>query len=66
MNGQGIMTWSDGRKFDGQWNDNKIKSPGTFTFSDGIKYICVLIDDSKNGLATFIHSDCFFSYIYEG
>ena len=28
----------DGRKFDGEWKDNKMKGNGTFTWPDGKKF----------------------------
>ena len=34
------MTDSDGNTYVGEWKDNEMYGPGTFTFSDGKTYIC--------------------------
>ena len=39
-----------------------MRGPGTFTFSDGTKYMCQMKDAELNGLVTLIYSD----HIYEG
>lgn len=39
MNGQGTMTWSDGKKYVGEFKDGFPKGHGTMTYPDGGK-IC--------------------------
>ena len=38
-NGQGTITWSDGRKYVGEFKDGKKHGQGTYTWSDGGKYV---------------------------
>ena len=38
MNGTGTMTYSDGRKYEGEWKDDKQHGQGTMTYLDGSKY----------------------------
>jgi len=39
MNGKGIFTWADGRKYDGQYVKDKKEGYGTIYFNDGSKYV---------------------------
>ena len=34
-----IHHWLDGRKFEGQWKDNKMHGDGVFSWADGFKYL---------------------------
>jgi len=45
-NGRGIMTWSDGRKYDGTWNNDKMNGFGEYTASNGNVYRGVFKDDT--------------------
>ena len=45
----GIYEWSDGRKFEGQWKNNKMEGYGIFTWPDGRRYEGEYIDDKKEG-----------------
>ena len=38
MQGSGIFTWADGRKYNGDYNNDKKEGFGTFTWPDGKKY----------------------------
>ena len=38
-NGQGTVTYSNGKKYVGGWKDGKINGQGTYTWSDGKKYV---------------------------
>jgi hypothetical protein len=42
-----VYTWSDGRKYEGEWKNNKMHGKGTFTWSDGRKYVGEYIEDKK-------------------
>jgi len=35
LNGKGVKTWADGRKYLGEWVQGKIEGKGTFTRPDG-------------------------------
>ena len=43
----GVYEWSDGRKYDGQWRNNKMEGYGVFTCPDGRRYEGEYIDDKK-------------------
>ena len=38
MHGRGIFTWSDGRKYEGEYIDDKKEGHGIFTWPDGRQY----------------------------
>ena len=38
MHGKGIYNWPDGRKYDGQFVNDKREGFGLFTWADGRKY----------------------------
>ena len=38
MHGIGIFTWDDGRKYEGDFLDDKKSGHGVFTWTDGRKY----------------------------
>ena len=39
MEGRGIETWSDGRKYEGAFKNGKKDGEGTFQWPNGNKYI---------------------------
>ena len=39
MHGKGIYSWPDGRKYDGDYKEDKKHGIGTYTWADGKKYI---------------------------
>jgi hypothetical protein len=49
----GVYQWSDGRKYDGEWKNNKMEGYGVFTWPDGRKYEGQYIDDKKEGHGIF-------------
>jgi len=56
-NGQGTITWSDGKKYVGEWKNGKYNSQGTLTLPNGEKYVGEYKDGKKNGQGTFTFSD---------
>ena len=56
INGTGIYTWSDGRKYDGEYLDDKKHGVGVFTWPDGKKYDGGWKDSKQHGQATFTNS----------
>ena len=38
MEGSGVFTWPDGRKYDGEYIDDKKEGNGIFFWPDGRKY----------------------------
>lgn len=49
----GVYQWSDGRKYEGEWKNNKMEGYGSFTWPDGRKYDGEYIDDKKEGNGIF-------------
>jgi len=45
MHGYGILKWKDGKKYEGDFINDKREGTGTFTWSDGRVYI----GEWKNG-----------------
>ena len=39
MHGYGILIWKDGKKYEGEFVNDKREGKGTFTWSDGRQYI---------------------------
>ena len=38
MHGRGVYSWSDGRKYDGEYIDDKKHGQGTYVWADGRSY----------------------------
>ncbi len=56
-NGQGTYTWSDGRKYVGEFKDGIKHGQGTYTWSDGRKYDRGMEEWEINGQGTFTYPD---------
>lgn len=39
MHGYGVLIWRDGKKYEGQFVNDKREGKGTFSWSDGRQYI---------------------------
>ena len=39
MHGRGVFTWPDGRKYEGEYVNDKKHGEGVFTWPDGRKYV---------------------------
>ena len=46
IEGVGILTYSDGDKYEGEWKDGQKNGQGTYTWSNGNKYV----GEFKNGI----------------
>ena len=46
-NGQGTITWSDGKNYVGEFKDGKFNGHGKLTWSDGKKYVGEYKDGKK-------------------
>lgn len=53
----GVYQWSDGRKYEGEWKNNKMEGYGIFTWPDGRRYEGEYIDDKKEGKGVFYWPD---------
>ena len=64
VNGQGILTWTDGTKYEGEFKDEKMTGQGTFTHKD-YKYVGELKDSLFNGQGTITWPDTIEKYVGE-
>tara|TARA_X000000368_G_C22605966_1_gene525822 strand:- start:153 stop:551 length:399 start_codon:yes stop_codon:yes gene_type:complete len=53
----GTYAWRDGRKYVGEYKDNKRHGQGTYTYANGDKYVGNYQDGKKHGQGTFTFSD---------
>jgi hypothetical protein len=53
MQVQGTTTWSDGRRYEGQWRDERINGRGTFRWPDGRVYVGDWKDGTYDGTGDF-------------
>ena len=51
----GTYAWRDGRKYVGEYKDNKRHGQGTYTYANGDKYVGNFIDDKEHGQGTYTH-----------
>ena len=49
MNGDGVFTYANGDKYDGQWKDGLKHGKGILTCADGDTYNGDWIEDKKEG-----------------
>ena len=57
MHGYGVFTWEDGRKYEGNYVDDKKEGNGRFTWPDGRVYEGLWKDGRKHGLGTYTYAD---------
>jgi len=53
-NGAGVITFPDGKKYEGEWKNSKKHGKGTFTWQDGKKYFGEWINGEKHGNGTYL------------
>ena len=56
-NGQGTVTWSDGKNYVGEFKDGKFNGQGTFTWADGEQYVGDWKEGFIHGQGTIFFSD---------
>ena len=54
MEGEGIFTWEDGRKYHGEYVNDKKCGSGTFEWPDGRKYIGAWENGKQHGEGLYI------------
>ena len=54
MEGYGTFTWSDGRKYVGEYKNDQKHGQGTFEWPDGRKYIGEWKDGKQHGEGLYI------------
>ena len=52
--GDGTLTWSDGRRYNGQWKENQINGEGTLEYTKNdlfqrCKYVGQFVNDMRHG-----------------
>ena len=57
MDGEGTFTWPDGRKYVGQYKNDKKEGYGEFEWSDGKKYKGNWLNGKQNGEGYFYNSN---------
>lgn len=57
LNGEGTYTWSDGRKYVGEWLDGKMHGQGTYTRPDGSVYVGEWKNGECHGQGTYTTPD---------
>ena len=53
----GTFTFADGRKYVGEFKDDKFFGQGTYTYANGDKYVGGWKDDKINGQGTYTYAD---------
>jgi hypothetical protein len=54
MHGYGVFTWPDGRRYEGEYVDDKKQGRGMFQWSDGRKYIGGWYNGKQHGKGTYV------------
>ena len=57
IEGEGEMTWEDGRNYTGQFKDGKEDGQGTYRWANGNMYIGKFMDGKMSGFAIFINME---------
>jgi len=57
MHGIGVFTWEDGRKYDGEYSDDKKHGHGRFTWPDGRVYDGQWSEGRQNGVGIYTYPD---------
>ena len=57
MDGKGVFTWPDGRRYEGEYKDDKKEGYGIFEWSDGKKYRGFWVNGKQNGEGEFYNSN---------
>lgn len=50
MHGKGILTWKNGKKYNGEFNNNKREGKGICVWKDGRKYDGMWLDGKEHGM----------------
>lgn len=54
MDGKGVFSWPDGRKYEGDYLEDKKHGLGTFCWPDGRRYVGEWFNGKQHGRGTFI------------
>ena len=53
IEGKGVETWNDGRRYEGDFKGGKKDGEGTFEWPNGILYIGSWKDDKQHGIGIY-------------
>ena len=56
MEGRGVETWNDGRKYEGEFKNGKKDGEGTFEWGNGNKYIGSWRSGKQHGIGIWVSS----------
>ena len=56
LHGKGVYSWPDGRKYDGEYQDDMKHGLGTYTWPDGKKYVGGWFESKQHGEATIYNT----------
>lgn len=54
MHGRGVYVWKDGRKYEGEYKEDKKDGFGTYTWADGKKYSGEWRNSKRHGKGIYI------------
>ena len=57
MDGYGVLRWRDGKKYEGNFVNDKREGQGTFIWADGRKFIGDWKAGKQHGVGTYISKD---------
>lgn len=57
MNGLGLCTWVDGKKYAGSWLNNQMHGFGIYNYADGVRYEGWFSHDKKEGFGRYFWTD---------
>jgi hypothetical protein len=57
MHGQGVFIWPDGRKYEGEYQNNKKNGRGVFSWKEGKAITCMWKDGIRSGEGTIRYPD---------
>ena len=57
MDGEGLFMWADGRKYNGQYKEDKKHGYGVFEWPDGRKYKGEWDNGKQHGKGVFVNAD---------
>jgi len=57
IHGVGTYFWNDGRKYIGEWKNNKMSGNGVYSWPDGRRYEGEYVDDKKEGYGVYLWVD---------
>lgn len=57
MHGKGVYTWSDGRRYEGEYNNDKKEGYGIYTWADGRRYQGYWLNGKQHGKGKYISNE---------